>query len=115
MELEANKEKGDETTGTHNRTNQADLNGDMRTESIKEYANESMYYTSKPTVDDGTEIESMNKVDRLLNRLGVLSELADEGNKDLKTALKNTVEELQMSDAFTEEQCRVLRNHIDQL
>ena len=115
MEVEANKNQGHETMETNDRTDQADLNGDMRTESIKGHANETMYYTSKPTVDGGTELESMDDVDKLLNRLRVLSELADEVNKDLRTALKNTFEELQMSDAFTEEQCRVLRNYIDQL
>ena len=57
MEVEANKNQGHETMETNDRTGQADLNMDMRIESIKGHAVETMYYTSKPRVDGGTEYE----------------------------------------------------------
>ena len=115
MDVEANNNEGDKTMETNDRTDQSYLNKDMMRETIKGHTDETLDYTPKSRVDGGTELESMNEVDKLLNRLGVLSELANEGCREIRTALKNTVEELQMLDVFIEGQYMLLKNYTSQL
>ena len=114
MEVEADKEKGDESMETNDRTDQDDLNGDMRRETVKGYADKTM--DSKTRVDDGTYLQEMNEVDKLLNRLEVLSELMDEESQlNIRTAFKNTIDELQILEVFTGEQYKLLKNYTHQL
>ena len=100
---------------TRDRRHQADLNRDTRTETIKGHDDETMDYTPKCGMGGGTELESTNEVDTLVNRLAVLSDFVNEGYKDIRTALHNTVEELQMLDVFTQEQYMLLKNYTNQL
>ena len=114
MEVEADKEKGDESMETNDRIDQDDLNGDMRRETIKGYVYETM--DSKTRVDGGAELEDMNEVDTLLKRLEVLSELMDEEPQlDIRTAFKNTIDELHKLDVLTEEQYKSLKTCTHQL
>ena len=66
-------------------------------------------------VDVESNLREMNDVDKLVNRLGVLAELMDEPHLDLRTAFKNTIDELQILDVFTGEQYKLLKNYTQQL
>ena len=89
--------------------------GDIEVNNLEQSIDEVKDSTPKTKVDGGADLEDMNEVDKLVKRLGVLSELVDEPQLDFRTAFKNTVEELQILDVFTGDQYKLLKNYTHQL